>query len=207
MHLLGSQTRNCFLLANLKALGALNGTSPTTSMPSFGGSPRQPRRSFRVNPHAVSPTFDATYDVPVMEDSVLLMDAHCSQARMQSTFLHLHPRCRRPLATHRSGARLPRIGARHLLGQKCWRLQTASEMKSASFAYHGVHLIGSQTRDALGALDGTSPAPSHNLMRGQPDALFQWRTLTRDRNMGHLEWTCGSTARPCAGNAPLNHPG
>ena len=64
-----------------------------------------------VHRHAIS-----SNKAPVMEDSVLHMDAHCSQARMQSTFFHIIPIVER---------RLPYIvlgsGARRLLGQKTVR--------------------------------------------------------------------------------------
>ena len=68
---------------------------------------------------------------PVVEDSVLHVDANGSQARVQSTFppqLHY----RKPLAKHRSGTRPPRTGARRLLGQKLFN--GGRGMNNASFA-------------------------------------------------------------------------
>ena len=44
-----------------------------------------------VNPHAVSPTFDADHKAPVVENPVPLVDARRSQAWMQSILLHLLP--------------------------------------------------------------------------------------------------------------------
>ena len=40
---------------------------------------------------------------------------------------------------------------------------------------------------AIDALYGSRPAPSHYLMRGQPDALLQCHTLPRDRDTGHQD--------------------
>ena len=47
-------------------------------------------------------------------------------------------------------------------------------------------------------------------MRGQPDALFQWCTLTRARYMGHLYGLCGVLLGHVQGNrgdAPLRRLG
>ena len=63
---------------------------------------------------------------------------------------------------------------------------------------------------ALGALDGPSPAPSDDHVRGQPDALFQWCTLTRDHYMGHLYGIVGvllGHVQGNRGNWTLHRPG
>ena len=48
-----------------------------TSMPSFDGLPNQSRRSLRLaHAHAITPTFDAHHDAPMVEAPVPLKDAH-----------------------------------------------------------------------------------------------------------------------------------
>ena len=44
-----------------------------------------------IHPHPTTSTCDAHQDVPTVEDPVPLMDAHRSQARIQSALLHLIP--------------------------------------------------------------------------------------------------------------------
>ena len=51
---------------------------------------------------------------------------------------------------------------------------------------------------ALFAFDGACPAPSHQLMRGQPDAPIQGKALARDRGVGH---------HGVSGYPPLHRPG
>ena len=154
-----------------------------------------------IHPHAVSSTFDAHQDA-VVEDPVPRMDAHRSQARMQSALLHLIPVARIPLAASFWGS-----------SSSCWvSASSLSEsfsgrpgggnpggkaMKSASFARDGTHVVGSLTRNcffslqAHGALHGADPASCNVLVRGPPDALFQWCPLPRDCHIGDLNGLVG----------------
>ena len=71
----------------------------------------------------------------------------------------------------------------------------------------------SQTRmqgTLLHPLDGAGPAPSNDLVRKHPDALFKWCTLTRDRHTGHLNGLFGillGDEQGESGDAPLHRPG
>ena len=44
---------------------------------------------------------------------------------------------------------------------------------------------------ALDALYGSRPAPSHHLMRGQPDAILQWYALASNRDVGDQDGLFG----------------
>ena len=44
---------------------------------------------------------------------------------------------------------------------------------------------------ALDALYGSRPAPSHHLMRGQPDVMLQWYALAWNRDVGHQDGLFG----------------
>ena len=77
-------------------------------------------------------------------------------------------------------------------------------MKSASFTWHGIQVVVSWTRNCF--VPRTCKhllhfTPSNDLVRGEPDALFQWCTLLRDCYMGHLN------VRGDSGDAPLHSPG
>ena len=119
-----------------------------------------------------------------------------------------HPRRRRPLATHRSGARRPRAGSRRLDDQNC---STAGRgLVGGRVCQPNTQLLLATNLQEFSALDGASPAPSNDLVRGQPDALVNWCPLTRDRHTGHLnglvEVLLGHLQGD-SGDAPLHRPG
>ena len=53
--------------------------------------PRTLATQHAVHPRAVAPTFDGNHDAPVVEDSVLFVDAHRSQARCRALFFTSSP--------------------------------------------------------------------------------------------------------------------
>ena len=176
-----------------------------TSMPSFGGFSRQSRRSFRFTdvphlPHLAKTT------TPLRWKILPPVDAHRSQARMQSTFLHfisIVECCQTSFWGSSSSYWLAQNYSRRVESWQTRRQRDEQRIsrlpRNARRWQQGTQLLLAANLKALGALGGASLAPSHNLMRGQPDALFQWCMLAMDRDMGHLNGLVGITARPCAG--------
>ena len=105
---------------------------------------------------------NANHDAPVVEASVPYAYAHGSKARMQVTCFHFIS----PVSNWGSASSCSKLfgiglGAGNPGG---------SGMKKAFFACPCLHVVGSQILfaadlQALGAFDGTRPAPSHLLMR------------------------------------------
>ena len=186
-------------------------TLSRTSMPSFEGFPGQSRRSFRFT-HVLYPAhLTQTTTPPWWKILCPMWTLIAASADAMHSFAP-DPRSRRPLATYRSRARRSRIGSRRLLDQICstagrGKPRPAAGMKGAYFACHGMHDVGNQThncilpqtRKRLVHLTGASPAPSHYLMLGHPDAFFQRCTLPRDCSMGHLNglvgWYCSAMCK------------
>ena len=64
--------------------------------------------------------------------------------------------------------------------------------------------------EALDALYGSRLAPSHHLMRGQPDAILQWYALAWNRDVGHQDGLFGLPTAMCkmtVATSPLHRPG
>ena len=124
-----------------------------------------------VNPHAVSPTFDADHDAILCPLGTLI----ALRRGPKALFCTSSPVLRNVL-----GARRARAGSRRLRGQTCssagrggWqpRRQRDEERilrlpRCARCGQPDTQLLLAADLQALSALNGTSPASSHNLVRG-----------------------------------------
>ena len=91
-----------------------------------------------------------------------------------------------------------------------WRRAHPSHATFARGWQPDTQLLLAANLQELGALHGADPAPYNDLMRGQPDALFQWCPLPRNCNIEDLSGLVGVLFGfvPCnSGNAPLYRPG
>ena len=133
------------------------------------------------------------------------MDAHRSQARVQGTLLHLisiiedHiPRNVVGLVALILGLGIFMVKSRSTTGRgvaaEAAQKDEERILRLPRYArgwQPDTHLLFTANLQALGALHGADPAPSNDLVCRQPDALFQWCTLPRDCNIGHLNGLVG----------------